>query len=147
MSKNTFMDLCEEVRGHLQKKDTHLRKALDVETQVGITLYFLADEGRYRKVANAFGVSRSTVSLVIRNVTKAISTGRKYIQLPMTEAEVEEQASNYLEYHGFPQCIGAIDGTLIEIKQPKDNYTDFLNRKGKYSFNVQALCYFQIYVH
>ena len=142
MTKNTFMELCEELRGHLQKNDTHLREALDVETQVGITLYYLSDEGRYRKVANAFGVARSTVSLVIRNVTRAISKhlGPKYIQLPMTEAEVEEHASKYLEYHGFPQCIGAIDGTHIEIKQPKDNYTDFLNRKGKYSFNVQALC-------
>ena len=68
MTKNTFMELCEELRGHLQKNDTHLREALDVETQVGITLYYLSDEGRYRKVANAFGVSRSSVSLMIRNV-------------------------------------------------------------------------------
>ena len=142
MTKKTFMELCQELSPYITKQQTHLREALDVETQGGITLYYLSDEGRYRKVANAFGVSRSSVSLVIRNVTRAISKhlGAKYIKLPLTKAEVEEQASKYLQHHGFPQCIGAIDGTHIEIKQPVDNYTDFLNRKGKYSFNVQALC-------
>ena len=41
--------------------------------QVAITLYYLSDKGRYRKVANAFGVARSTVSKVVRRVCFVIS--------------------------------------------------------------------------
>ena len=32
-----------------------------VERRVAVTLYYLADEGRMRKVANAFGIGKSTL--------------------------------------------------------------------------------------
>ena len=90
MSQPTFKKLCEELRPYLTKKETNMRKPLDVETQVAITLYYLADEGRYRKVANAFGVARCTVSRAVRRVCKAISTklGPLYIRLPSTPQQV-----------------------------------------------------------
>ena len=81
----------------------------------------------------------------MRTVCKAISTelGPSYIKLPSTREKVAELVSGYMKFRGFPQCIGAIDGTHIPIKQPKENYTDCLNRKGRYSINVQALCNFK----
>ena len=45
---------------------------IDVEKQVGITLYYLSDEGQLRKTSNAFGVSRSSVSIIMRRVTQVI---------------------------------------------------------------------------
>ncbi len=40
-----------------------MRSPVDVEKQVALTLYYLSDEGRLRKTANAFGLSRSCVQL------------------------------------------------------------------------------------
>ena len=59
--------------------------------------------------------------------------------MPRTELAVEESVSKCYSKHGFPQCIGAIDGTQVPIKQPSENATDYINRKGRYTVNIQAV--------
>lgn len=66
--------------------------------------------------------------------------GPKYINLSASEDEVVELVKNFEYFHGIPQCLGAVGWTLIDIKQPLENRTDFINRKGRYSINVQAVC-------
>ena len=111
-------------------------------TQVAMTLYYLSDEGRMRKTANAFGVSRQTVSKIVRKVCNAITVhlGPKYITRPFTEEAVQEKVESFYSAYGFPQCLGAVDGTHIPIKRPRGNPTDYINRKSTYSLNVQATC-------
>ncbi|XP_039313423.1 protein ALP1-like [Solenopsis invicta] len=41
----------------------------------------------------------------------------------------------------FPRVIGAIDGTHVEIRSPRDdNHQAYINRKGYASIHVQAVC-------
>ena len=95
----------------------------------------------YCKTANAFDISCGSVSLIIQKVPEAIVEflGKNYMKLPETVAEVENLTQEFLEHHGFRQCIGAINGTHIPIRQPNQNYADYVNRKGFTSINVQAL--------
>ena len=84
-----------------------------------MTLYYLSDEGRLRKTANAFGVARATVSETVRKVCRAITThlGPKLLKLPRTEEEVLRLVSQFEDRHRMPQCLGAVDGTHIDINQ------------------------------
>ena len=66
-----------------------MRSPVDVVKKVACTFYYLSDEGRLCKTANAFGLSRQTVSKIVREVCKAITVhfSPKYIKLPFTEPE------------------------------------------------------------
>ena len=63
MSRGTFFTLSKQLRPHLEKQITNMRLPLSIEKQVAIFLYYIADEGRYRKVANSF---RSKFQKVLR---------------------------------------------------------------------------------
>ena len=66
--------------------------------------------------------------------------GPKMLKLPRTEEEVMTLVRSFERRHRMPQCLGAVDGTHIDIKQPRENSSDYLNRKQRYSLNVQACC-------
>ena len=119
-----------------------MRKPVTVESQVAVTLYYLSDEGRLRKVANAFGLSRSCCSIIVRRVSFVITKhlGPLYVKLPMTEGSVKEKVSKFFNTFSVPQCLGAIDGTHIEIKQPLLNSSDYINRKSHFTLNLHSLC-------
>ena len=142
MSKDSIVALSEELRPYIEGIITNMRAPVGVLKKVACTLYYLSDEGRLRKTTNAFGLSRPTVSVIVRQTCKAITVhlGPKYIQLPFTVPETEELVSGFLRDHGMPQCLGAVDGTHVDIKQPAVNAMDYINRKHRFSLNVQAVC-------
>ena len=142
MAKASFIWLCNELRPYLLKHTTQMRMPLSVETQLGVTLYYLSDEAHYRKMANAFGIGKATVSKIICRVCYVISKihGPKYIKMPNTTNETMTSVSSFYSKCGFLQCLGAVDGARIDIKQPKCNPTAYINRKSHYSINVQACC-------
>ena len=73
------------------KNTTQMPKPIDVEKQVAVILYYLADEDRMRKTANAF-IAKCPVCKIIYRVTKAINIylRPKLIKRPVTEEEVTE---------------------------------------------------------
>ena len=57
--KVNFLKLCDELCPYIQKKSTNMRSSISVEKQVAVTLYYLSDEGRLCKSANAIGIGHN----------------------------------------------------------------------------------------
>ena len=62
-----FWKLCSKLRPYIEKIKG-FEDPISVEKQVSVTSYYLVDEGRMGKVANSFGIGKSTISKIIRRV-------------------------------------------------------------------------------
>ena len=153
MSKETFDYLCEKLRLQIEKKDTPRRPAIPVEQRLAICLWCLASSVEYRTVAHLFGVSKASVCLILRDVSKAIVKVlmHQYVQLPKNEDQLCEIVTGFRRCWGFPCCGGAIDGSHIPVSVPSEVRIDYYNRKGWYSILLQAVvdhkyCFTDIYI-
>ena len=63
----------------------------------------------------------------------------KFINWPHAEV-LEQTIDKFHQRNGFPGVIGALDGTHISIKAPTENPQSYINRKGYYSLQLQAVC-------
>lgn len=139
LSRATFNYICDELRAYVRKVDTLMRKAICVERRVAIVLWFLSTGSDFRTVGHLFGVSKSTVCLVVKEVCSCIVTVLlpKYICMP-SGSHLKKVVDGFDRDHGFPQCCGAVDGTHIPIVSPQECPADYYNRKGWHSILMQG---------
>ena len=142
MTKEDFLHLVDQLRIDIQPDENAIRDSLPPEKKVAITLYYLKDQGSYLMTCNAFGVGKSTLSSVIKDVCRAINrrVGPNYLKLPTTNEEMSNLIEAFHKKFGLPQVFGCVDGTHIPIRQPTENPQDYFCYKMKYSLNCQAVC-------
>ena len=94
----------------------------------------------YRTIGHLFSVSKSTICVVSKEVCHAIVELllSKYINIPSGSA-LKECINGFCIDHGFPQCVGAIDGTHIPVVSPRECPADYYNRKGWHSMIMQGM--------
>ncbi|XP_078606563.1 uncharacterized protein LOC144879195 [Branchiostoma floridae x Branchiostoma japonicum] len=111
-----------------------MRSSIPTNKRLAICIYWLASSDLMRSVADIFGVSEGSVSLIVNRTCNAINA----ISFP-TGHKLKETIQGYKERWGFPRCAGAIDGSHIPIKAPSRDRNDFYNRKGFYSVILQGV--------
>lgn len=94
----------------------------------------------YRSVSTKFGVGKATAFRALRRVTYALHcVAPRFITWPR-----DQIATHVMECFkrscGFPNVIGAIDGTHIKIRAPSEDANSYINRKGFHSINLQVVC-------
>ena len=144
MSNETFEIICNELQPHLQRQETRFRHPVTVEARVAVTIRRLATNVEYQIIAALFGLGRSTVGEIVIDTCEAINNHfmSRYIRVPH-EDSLRDIVDGFKHQWGFPQAIGAIDGTHIPILRPQESVSDYYNRKGYYSVLMQGVIDFR----
>lgn len=125
MTRPTFEIVCNELKPYIERQVTKFRHPVSVEARVAITIWRLATNVEYRTIAALFGLGRSTICKIVLDTCEVIAHHLvpKYVHVPQNE-NVQEVIDGFLHRWGFPQTIGAIDGTHIPIIRPQNSASD-----------------------
>ena len=144
MRKETFEFLCNRLRNYITKQHTNMRQPISVEEQVAVTLWYLSTGSGFRTVAWLFGISKSSVCTIVRETCDAIVQVLQMQLIKLPKGDMLDQVIEGFEFKwGFPNCVGAVDGTHIPVTPPSNCRTDYYNRKGSYSIILQGLVDFK----
>ena len=145
MSRLSFHVICDTIRGNsvFRNKATG-RKQKKVELQLLVFLYRLGRKGAdasYVKISNYFGIGAGTAAKFCKRVQTALLSLEKEVVKWPSEEEKASMKSRIKILYGFQNCIGLIDGTLIELDKKPSKYGDgYFSRKSSYGINVQIIC-------
>nr|CAD2165111.1 unnamed protein product [Meloidogyne enterolobii] len=120
------------------------KRGVSPEEQLIICLRFFATGMQYRALEYSFRRSRSTISLIVKRVSKAIwSLHEKYVKLPASNEEWKNIANGFEKRWNMPLCIGALDGKLVRLRKPNNSGSLYHDYKRNFSLNMLALCDFR----
>ncbi|XP_025661458.1 protein ANTAGONIST OF LIKE HETEROCHROMATIN PROTEIN 1-like [Arachis hypogaea] len=134
MNTNAFANLCEllQVQGGLCEDGQ-----VSLPEQVVTFLIILAHHKKNRSLQVRFCRSGETVSKYFNKVLKAII---RMQNLLFAKASTVEEDCIDPTWRMFKGCLGALDGTYIEVTVPESDKSRYRTRKGKICTNVLGVC-------
>ena len=139
--KATFQGICDMIKDDLHHPKTAKRISIPESYQLAIALRYYATGEFQIDVGEGLHVSQTTVNRCITAVSKALDKRfDDYVRWPTDAATRNQIKGSFFEKAGFPNVIGAIDGTHIRIVKPNRDEYQYVNRKLYHSLNVQAVC-------
>ena len=116
MSHSTFTYICRELAPHISKQCTTMREPIELERRVAVTIWRLATNVEYRTLGELFGLGRSTVGKIVLETCEAIAQHLLQVHVCFpTDQALKQVIRGFDAKSGFPQAVGAIDGTHIPI--------------------------------
>lgn len=90
----------------------------------------------FRDVADRFNITLSSLHRIVRRMVYFFSSMSPEIIKWPNDEEKTRIAEGFAS-SGFPNVIGAIDGSHVRLDKPSVDPDSYLNRKGFYSIQVQ----------
>ena len=136
-----FDELLQRIGPRITKQDTSWRNSLEPGLTLAVTLPYLATGDKYPTLQYSYRVSRSTISLFVLEVCRAICEEYKkeVVQCPRTLQEWQAVAVNFKYHWNVPHACGAIDGKHVALRCPPSTGSLYHNYKGFFSVVLLAL--------
>ncbi|OXA48641.1 putative nuclease HARBI1 [Folsomia candida] len=114
--------------------------AVTAESKVPTTLGFFRSGGFQWLMGSDCGLSQPTASRIIEQVSRVLVTeSPKIVSFP-DAAEQKRISTAFHAKSRFPNIIGIMDGSHVNIISPSQDERSFVNRKQNHSINVQIIC-------
>ena len=143
MSRHTFQVICEQLGAldEFQLERSRGRKAISIEKQLMVFMWYVGSLEPLCRIADRFNVTEFSVLRIRKRICGAVLRyfKTKYIVWPNAQ-DKQGVKQAFQDKRGFPNVIGAIDGTHIEIRPPKEHAQTYVNRKGYHSIILQCVC-------
>ena len=117
-------------------------RPLGADTQILAALRYYASGAHFRVIADSIGIDEKSVRNSVWSVTSLLyNLSSRYIKFPNSQRGLNRAMQSFYAIGGFPNVIGAVDGTLIKIRKPSpERENSFICRKDYHALNVQFIC-------
>lgn len=117
-----------------------MRNCIPPEKVLAIGLYRLAHGGSFENAGIAMNVGKATPREAFTDVVNALYDFRNdFIKFPANKVETRASIETFAELSDLPNVAGAIDGTHIKIKAPKESAVDYFSRYQQHDVAVQGI--------
>ncbi|KAL3246404.1 hypothetical protein MRX96_017866 [Rhipicephalus microplus] len=114
VTPNTFRYLAESFACDINRLSTEMRTAISVEKRVAIGFYRKCSSAEGRTIAHLFGVGRSTVNVVWRQFSAAVTEQLESQWICMVRCQdMAIYVREFFIVTGFLQAVGVLDGCYL----------------------------------
>lgn len=120
MSKETFDYVYDELAEQLQKSNTTMRDSLPGKKRLAATIYRMATNAEYIRVASLFGIGKSTTTSLVRDVCEVIVANLKdkfltFIGEGHNPEDMKRKVDEAAEKFGLDKVVGVLGSTDVLI--------------------------------
>ncbi|XP_060585142.1 putative nuclease HARBI1 [Ruditapes philippinarum] len=141
LDRHLILDLCAEI-GQGLERPTRRSQSLQVSLQILIALRYYATGSFQSVIADAHGVKINSVSRSIHYVSRELSLRlSRYVNFPDGRTQqLDDIKDGFHNIAGFPNVLGAVDGTFVPIIAQTEDEHLYVTRKGFHAINMQGIC-------
>ncbi|KAE8746937.1 hypothetical protein FOCC_FOCC006357 [Frankliniella occidentalis] len=139
MNKACFERLVNAIHHHRIVSGRMVRNRTNTGEKTLMGLWILFNKDTFRSSGSNQGRSMGVHHYHYREFIEILNEiGHRYIKWPNARQR-QQTARHYQRNFGFPNVVGAIDGTLVPITAPREQKQRYVDRNHDYSINIQIV--------